>query len=170
MTKYFYIDNEAQKGPYTFVELKSLNIKQNTPIWHEGIENWTTASELEELKGLFVVSNENADIPVYLPQETRKPQENNTIPPKTWLVESILVTLFCCLPFGVAGIVFSSKVESLFYAGDIEGAERASREAGKWIKIGFWVGVIALGLYILYVVVVLVILAGSLSAIFNELN
>ncbi|WP_419184195.1 DUF2752 domain-containing protein [Xiashengella succiniciproducens] len=40
-------------------------------------------------------------------------------PPKTWLGESILVTIFCCLPFGIAGIVNASKVESRFYAGEI---------------------------------------------------
>ena len=62
-------------------------------------------------------------------------------PPKSWLVESILVTLFCCLPFGIAGIVNASKVESRFYAGDFEGAEIASNEAGKWTKIGFFVGI-----------------------------
>lgn len=28
--------------------------------------------------------------------------------PKTWMAESILVTVFCCLPFGIAGIVFAS--------------------------------------------------------------
>jgi len=37
---------------------------------------------------------------------------NNQKPPKSWLVESILVTLFCCLPFGIAGIVNASRVES----------------------------------------------------------
>lgn len=34
--------------------------------------------------------------------------------PKTWMAESILVTVFCCLPFGIAGIVFASKVSSLY--------------------------------------------------------
>ena len=47
-------------------------------------------------------------------QLTKKPNENKGNPPKTWLVESILVTLFCCLPFGVVAIVNSSKVESHF--------------------------------------------------------
>ena len=56
-------------------------------------------------------------------------------PPKSWLVESILVTIFCCLPFGIVGIVNASRVESRYYAGDIEGAMRASQEAGKWTKI-----------------------------------
>ena len=36
--------------------------------------------------------------------------------PKNWLVESILVTIFCCLPFGIAGIVFASQVNSKFAA------------------------------------------------------
>ena len=56
---------------------------------------------------------------------------DNSRPPKTWLVESILATLFCCLPFGIAGIVNAAKVESRFFAGDTEGALRASQEAGK---------------------------------------
>jgi len=76
----------------------------------------------------------------------------NQRPPKSWLVESILVTLFCCLPFGLVGIINSANVESRFYAGDIEGAKRASEEAGKWTKIGFWV---AIGCILFYVVILL---------------
>lgn len=74
-------------------------------------------------------------------------------PPKTWLVESILVTILCCLPFGIAGIVYASKVESLFNAGDIQGAENASKEAGKWTKIGFGIGIAVVLLYIIFMVV-----------------
>ncbi len=62
-------------------------------------------------------------------------------PPKNWLVESILVTLFCCLPFGIAGIVFASQVNSKFAAGDYNGALQASQDAARWTKIGFWAGI-----------------------------
>ena len=62
-------------------------------------------------------------------------------PPKNWLVESILVTIFCCLPFGIAGIVFASQVNSKFAAGDHAGAIKASLDAAKWTKIGFWIGI-----------------------------
>lgn len=62
-------------------------------------------------------------------------------PPKNWLVESILVTLFCCLPFGIAGIVFASQVNAKFSAGDYSGAVQASQNAARWTKIGFWVGI-----------------------------
>lgn len=73
---------------------------------------------------------------------------NGNAQPKTWLVESILVTLFCCLPFGIAGIVNASNVSSKFASGDIDGANRASKQAGKWTKWGFISGLIVLVLYI----------------------
>ena len=69
--------------------------------------------------------------------------------PKTWMAESILVTVFCCLPFCIAGIVFASKVSSLYAAGNYEAALQASKDAGKWTKIGFIVGLVVIVLYLL---------------------
>ena len=69
--------------------------------------------------------------------------------PKTWMAESILVTVFCCLPFGIAGIVFASKVSSLYAAGNYEAALQASKDTGKWTKIGFIVGLVVIVLYLL---------------------
>jgi len=74
--------------------------------------------------------------------------------PKNWLVESILVTLFCCLPFGIVGIVNSASVNSRYDAGDYAGALSASQQAGKWTKIGFWVGLAVCVLYILFVFII----------------
>jgi len=59
---------------------------------------------------------------------------------ENWLVEAILVTLLCCLPFGVVGIIFAAQVNTKQQAGDSVGAENARRDAAKWTKIGFWVG------------------------------
>lgn len=73
--------------------------------------------------------------------------------PKNWLVESILVTLFCCLPFGIAGIVNAANVNSKYAAGDYVGAQAASAAAGKYTKIGFFVGIGVLVLYIIFIVV-----------------
>jgi len=78
--------------------------------------------------------------------------------PKNWLVESILATIFCCLPFGVAGIVFAAQVNSKYDAGDYEGALKASKEAGKWTKVSFFV---QLGLAVCYILFVLLFLGGS---------
>lgn len=73
-------------------------------------------------------------------------------PPKNYLVEAILVTLFCCLPFGIVGIINAARVENAFYSGDETEAERLSREALKWSKIGLFAGIGVLVFYILFVV------------------
>ncbi|RLD89930.1 MAG: CD225/dispanin family protein [Bacteroidetes bacterium] len=62
-------------------------------------------------------------------------------PPQSYLTQAILVTVFCCMPLGIVGIINAAKVESRFYAGDKEGAERASKEAKRWTNIGFWIGI-----------------------------
>lgn len=73
----------------------------------------------------------------------------NTEPmPKTWLVWSILFTIFCCFIPGIVAIVYSSKVSGRYFAGDIEGAKRASESAEIWIIISFVLGVIVNTLYL----------------------
>jgi len=82
----------------------------------------------------------------------QRPQQNlPPTSPKNWLVEAILVTIFCCLPFGIVGIVNAAQVNSRTAVGDYEGALRASREAGKWTRIGFFVGI---GFIVLYMIAV----------------
>lgn len=77
-------------------------------------------------------------------------QPTHSAAPKTWLAESILVTIFCCLPFGIVGIVHAAKVDTAFNSGDYAGADRASSEAKKWTMIGFWIGLASIGLYLLF--------------------
>ena len=75
--------------------------------------------------------------------------------PKTWLAESILATLFCCLPFGIVGIINASKIQSHFNAGNYDAAQRASDEAKKWTMISFWIGIIGALIWILVYVAAL---------------
>lgn len=80
-------------------------------------------------------------------------QPNDTPPmPKTWLAESILVTLFCCLPFGIVGIVNAAAVSGAYTAGRYEEALQKSQSAGKWTKISFWCGLVGIALYIIAIV------------------
>jgi len=75
-------------------------------------------------------------------------QSHPSIKPKNWMVESILATIFCCMPLGVVGIINASKVNSLYEVGDIAGAEAASKQAGKWVKIAAIAGLTFLIIYI----------------------
>ncbi len=51
--KFFLIVNGDSQGPYSIDELKNLNIKSVDWIWHEGLDNWIQAGEIEELKSIF---------------------------------------------------------------------------------------------------------------------
>jgi hypothetical protein len=69
----------------------------------------------------------------------------------TYLWQSIVCTILCCLPFGVVGIVFASKVNALRAIGDIAGAQEASRKARMWTMISFGIGLTLLVIYIILI-------------------
>jgi hypothetical protein len=49
MKKYFYSNDNQKNGPYSFEELQNENIKKETLIWYEGMDDWTKASDLDEM-------------------------------------------------------------------------------------------------------------------------
>ena len=75
-----------------------------------------------------------------------------------YLVQAILVTIFCCLPFGIVAIVFAAQVNGKIQAGDIDGAMESSRKAKMWCWLGFGIG---LGIGLIYLVVMLLGVVGS---------
>lgn len=182
MKSYFYIDKitQQQRGPFTVEQLKTHNVQPDTMVWCSGMDDWAAAGNVEELTCLFAQS------PQYQPtvQQQMNRQQNTVRPPyqwqdvnsngnrqnqderkfdyllpmpKNWLIESILATIFCCLPFGIAGIVNATKVESYYYAGDYAAAEKASKNAKKWTMVSVFVSVGLLFLYILLVFFVSII-------------
>jgi hypothetical protein len=60
-----------------------------------------------------------------------------------YLWQSIAVTLCCCLPLGIPAIVFAAQVNTKLAAGDVAGAQEASRKAKLWCWIAFGLGVAA---------------------------
>ena len=68
--------------------------------------------------------------------------------PPTYLVWSVVFTILCCFVPGIVAIIQSAKVSGKYYAGDLEGAKRASRNAEIWIIISFVLGVISNTLYV----------------------
>lgn len=113
--QYYILQNNIKQGPFSEEELSSKNINAHTMVWSVGFTNWKEAKDVPELSE--VLSN--------LPPE---PPTLNVMP-KTWLVESILVTCFCCLPFGIIGIVNATKIEGEYNAGNYQQALQYSRQA-----------------------------------------
>jgi hypothetical protein len=63
--------------------------------------------------------------------------------PDNYLVWAILVTVLCCLPFGIVSIVYSTKVSGLWTQGRYAEAQSAANNAKKWAIIGAIAGVAA---------------------------
>lgn len=77
------------------------------------------------------------------------PISNFPMRPKSWLVESILVTILCCLPFGIVGIINAAKVNSLYDQGLYEKSVKVSANAKRWTMFGFLIGIA----YLIFVVI-----------------
>lgn len=88
----------------------------------------------------------NCNAPIRVPQmQARAPVE---VP--NYLVQSILVTLCCCLPLGVVAIVNAAQVDSRAAAGDIAGAQNASKNAKMFSWIAFAAGILVAILWVLF--------------------
>ena len=61
------------------------------------------------------------------------------------LVQSILVTLCCCLPLGIVAVIYSAQVNTKLAAGDVTGARVASARARTWTIVAFILGILTLG-------------------------
>jgi len=65
----------------------------------------------------------------------------------TYMAQAILVTIFCCLPFGIVAIVNASKVSGMIASGDYENATKCSLQAKKWVNWAVIAAVIYVAFY-----------------------
>ena len=74
-----------------------------------------------------------------------------------YLVWAILATLCCCLPTGIAAIVYAAQVDGKLAAGDYEGALAASNNAKmwSWISVG--------GYLLVFVLYLMLFMSGALG-------
>ena len=83
-------------------------------------------------------------------------QGQRPMKPDNYLVWAILCTILCCLPFGIVSIIYSTKVDSLYNAGDYMGAQDAANKAKNFAIWGAVSSAIIIFLYIILVVVICV--------------
>lgn len=79
-------------------------------------------------------------------------------PPPNYLVWAILSTIFCCLPLGVASIVFASQVNSKWQMGDYAGAQNSSQRARQF---ALWSTISGVVIFVLYILVVILTASNS---------
>lgn len=163
---YWIIIDGVQKGPLSLDEVVAQpGIQPSTPVWHEGLSDWTTAREIPEIAARFRNPGSadpyaNAQRgsaygayqnyygqPPYGQSPYGQPYGNynpdGTPPmPDTYLVWAILATICCCIPTGIVAIIYASKVSPAYYRGDYMGAMDASSKAQLWTIISFVAGLI----------------------------
>lgn len=166
MNRYFYIDAEGkQKGTFSPEELRQEGIKRDTLVWTQGMGQWKRAEEMDDLLFLFPDTYKEPQPPSALNNRPGEAPELNVAQPmpKTWLVESILVTILpflLCSSFlsllGIIGIVYAAQVESFFNRGDYSASLESSRSAAKWTKIAMWIAICWIALLIIGIVLFVV--------------
>lgn len=165
MKKYFYTDGVTNFGPFTLEELTEKHISRDTMVWFQELGEWKHAETIPELKELFILAPPpppGVKAASVATTPNKNPFPGDLKPPKTWLLESILATLLCCLPFGIVGIVYASKVETRFYAGDLVGAVKASSSAETWTLVSFFFGIFGF-----FIFLGIAIFGTSLAFLFN---
>lgn len=145
--EFYILINNLKQGPFSLEELANKNITPDTMVWAIGFPDWQPAKQVPEL----------ADLLSRLPPEP--PIINKNIMPKTWLVESILVTCLCCLPFGIMGIINATKIEALYSTGQYEQALYHSKQAKKWTLLGFSIMLAFVVVYLIFWAISMLILA-----------
>uniref|UniRef100_A0A8C6QWU1 Proline rich transmembrane protein 1B n=1 Tax=Nannospalax galili TaxID=1026970 RepID=A0A8C6QWU1_NANGA len=75
--------------------------------------------------------------------------------PKDFMMESVLVTLFCCLLTGLIAIVYSHETRAALGRGHLAQAEEASRKARSLVLFSLLFGVFVSTSWVIYVVVAL---------------
>ena len=63
-----------------------------------------------------------------------------------------IISLFCCLPLGVVGVIFAAQVNGKVAAGDTAGALDASKKAKLFSFIAIGLGLVGAVCYVLFLI------------------
>ncbi len=147
--EWYFAKHGKQEGPVDLAslqgKLQSGEIAPTDLVWKEGMAEWTPAGEVPELATAPAASSLAAPSAggVAAGPVVRQAAPVAHAPVPNFLVPAILVTIFCCWPFGIPAIVFAAKVDGLVSRGDIAGAQYASDQAKMWCWIAGGLGVLA---------------------------
>lgn len=65
-----------------------------------------------------------------------------------WLWQSIVVTLLCCLPLGIVGIIFAAQAQTELGRGNYGEAQAKAKQAKTFTIIGFAIGLLGIFIWV----------------------
>ena len=78
------------------------------------------------------------------------PVNQTVVKIESHLVKAIISAACCCIPFGIAAIVFASQVGPYLQAKNYEAASEASKKANLWGNLAIGVGVVTQVLWFVF--------------------
>ena len=159
--QWYYSKNGTQLGPVEVEELRakiaSGEVTASDLVWREGMTDWLPSAKATELAAVAapgmaipqVSRDATLHSPYHPPAAGPAPVSHSPNFPN-YLWQSIVVTIFCCWPFGIPAIVYAAKVEGLRARGDISGAMSAAASAKTWCLVSAftWLGFALLALLV----------------------
>lgn len=147
MEHWYYESGGAQQGPVDAGTLRDLIeqglVGRSTLVWRAGMADWEPAGHQE---GLFAGPPPMGHAPVHA---SAHPAAGGRRYVESHMAKAVLVTLFCCLPFGIAAIVNASKVSGAVAMGAYAEAEMYSKKANDWANLSIVLGLVFGVLYFL---------------------
>lgn len=169
MDYYIVVDNKPA-GPYALTDFSGMNLSAMTLVWNNSLPSWTPASELSELQQYIIPPVPNV-APYSYPYRVQHVQMDSRMTqprrkePYSWMIESIMVTMFLGVPalfifplaisliFGILAIVNGNFVSTMFRLGHVEIAEEYSRKARNYMLASLISGII------IFIIAIILLLA-----------
>ena len=168
---WYYATNGQQQGPVTRERLIELHregqVKPTDLVWNDTMTDWAPFSSVSELSS----TPPTAEAPIAgqptgggVPAEETPPADSHAPLPSspaetspalaaapaaasgekvpTYLWQSIVCLVLCCLPAAIPAIIFATKVDPALKQGDVAAAREASQKAKMWCWISFGIGLV----------------------------
>lgn len=163
---YYYVDTDGQtRGPVGLDFFKVNHINAHSWVWHDGMPQWVEVHTVPSLrkymrsdiaasfstkKGIVDYDTERTKVPALAGISVSELDLLRSRVPKTWLTESILITLFCCVPLGIVSIIYASRVAPYWRRGLYGESLAASSAAAMWVKLTLMV---TIAIWVVYTVI-----------------
>jgi hypothetical protein len=147
-----------QEGPISDEQLRIMvsngSLRREDLVWRDGMADWQPAGQIPGLP--FPSPATYAPPPPPAPPSPAAspyaPPQTLYIPPPSfggagfdipnYLPWAIAATLVCCMPGGVAAIVYATKATSAKDRGDYAAAAEAAKQARTWLIISVVLGLL----------------------------